>query len=527
VGGLLGRDTGSGRGQAAGTAAAVTGTAIGAAAPAAGGTVRPLGGGAVRITGGLLRAWQQRNREATIPHVIAQLRAAGNVTNLSRLLGASPAPYRGRYPFLDTDLYKTLEGIAYELAHDDSRAGTPGTGTACTGTASAGTASTGDPLAAARAFYEEIVTLLGAVQAGDGYLNSRYQDPASEVKPWSDLAMGHEMYNLGHLIQAAVAAHRRLGDGRLLTIACRFADLVVRRYGDAGEDAICGHPGAEMALAELYRATGNRAYLRQAELLVNRRGHGTVKHPLFPPAYLQDHRPLREMESVTGHAVRMTYLAAGAADVWLETGDETLGTALRRLWDDMETRKLYITGGLGSRHSDEAIGDGYELPSERAYSETCAAVGTMQWAWRMFIATGEARYLDTFETVLYNAFAAGVAADGRAFFYDNPLQRRADHDQRSGAEIGGEPLRRGWFGCACCPPNVVRWMSQLGDYLAAERDGALLIGGYAGARIEGSEITVSTRCGRSSRRRRPGTMGSCCGSPPGPGVPCSTAGPPR
>jgi DUF1680 family protein len=246
-----------------------------------------------------------------------------------------------------------------------------------------------------------------------------------------------------------------------------------------------------MALVELFRTTGDQRHLQQAKLFVDRRGRDTVHHRIFPAEYLQDHRPLRQMEAVTGHAVRMVYLAAGATDVWLESGDETLGVALRRLWDDMVARKLYITGGLGSRHSDEAIGDGYELPPERSYCETCAAIGTMQWAWRMFLVTGKAHYLDVFETVLYNAFAVGVAADGRAFFYDNPLQRRVDHDQRSGAEIGGEALRRPWFVCPCCPPNVVRWMSQLGDYLAAEREGALLIGGYAQARVTGSQMSVS------------------------------------
>jgi DUF1680 family protein len=311
------------------------------------------------------------------------------------------------------------------------------------------------------------------------------------------------MYNCGHLAQAAVAAHRQLGDDRLLEITCRFADLIVARYGEHGEDAVDGHPEAEMAFVELYRVTGKKEYLRQAELLVNRRGRGAVRYRLFPPSYAQDHVPLRQMQAVTGHAVRMGYLAAGAADVWLETGEDALGVALRRLWDDMVTTKLYITGGLGSRHTDEAIGDGYEMPSERAYSETCAAIAVMQWAWRMFAATGEARYLDVFETILYNAFAAGLSADGRAFFYDNPLQRRDDHEQNSGAEIGGDPLRRAWFGCPCCPPNVVRWMSQLGDYLAAERPaaagpseragqpGALLIGGYADATIDTGQIAVT------------------------------------
>jgi DUF1680 family protein len=190
----------------------------------------------------------------------------------------------------------------------------------------------------------------------------------------------------------------------------------------------------------------------------------------------------------------MAYLAAGAADVHLETGDPTLLEALERLWDDMAATKLYLTGGLGSRHSDEAIGDRYELPSERAYTETCAAIATMQWAWRMFLATGKASYVDVYETVLYNAYAVGLSADGTAFFYDNPLQRRPDHEQRSGAESGGEPLRRSWFGCPCCPPNIVRWMSELQDHVAAHKSDTLYIGLYADARIstEALEVTVQT-----------------------------------
>ncbi|MFC5834627.1 glycoside hydrolase family 127 protein [Nonomuraea insulae] len=427
----------------------------------AAGVVRPLPG--VHITGGLLHHWQHRNGTATIPHTIEQLREAGNVANLGRLLERDPAPYRGRYPFLDTDLYKTLEGLAYELG--EGRAAEP-----------------------VREFYEEVVGLLEKVQAGDGYLNSFFQDPAATKKPWQDLAWGHELYNLGHLIQAAVAASRRMGDDRLLRVAARFADLAVERFADGG---VCGHPEVEMALVELFRETGVRAYLDLAGAFVDRRGSGQLKHSIFPGDYFQDHVPLRELPSVTGHAVRMAYLAAGAADVSLETGDRSLSEALERLWDDMVASKLYITGGLGSRHSDEAIGDRYELPSERAYSETCAAIAVMQWAWRMFLSSGGAKYLDVFERVLYNAYAVGLSEDGRAFFYDNPLQRRPDHEQRSGAESGGEPLRRAWFVCPCCPPNIVRWMAQLADYVAAERDGALLIAAYTPARIESAELDLA------------------------------------
>ncbi|MGY0057687.1 glycoside hydrolase family 127 protein [Streptomyces sp. LZ34] len=444
-------------------------------------TVTPLGGSRVRITGGLLADWQRRNREATVPHTMEQLRKAGNLDNLSRLLPEVPGapgekrhdtPYRGRYPFLDTDLYKTLEGLAYELALPD-----------------------GGGRQAMRDFYEETVGLLERVQAPDGYLNSFFQDPDCAKAPWEDLAWGHEMYNLGHLIQAAVAAHRQLGDRRLLDVAIRFADLVVERYGPRGEEAVCGHPEVEMALVELCRETGDERYLTQARLFVDRRGRGTLESRVFGSHYFQDHVPLRELPSVTGHAVRMAYLAAGAADVSQETGDQELLDALRRLWDDMVATKLYVTGGLGSRHSDEAVGDRYELPSERSYSETCAAIGTMQWAWRMFLATGDARYPDVLERVLYNAFAVGLSADGRAFFYDNPLQRRADHDQRSGAEEGGEPLRRAWFGCPCCPPNVVRWMAQLADFLVAERAGELLVAGYAQAHVDGEEVALDMATG--------------------------------
>ncbi|GAB2660314.1 glycoside hydrolase family 127 protein [Kribbella swartbergensis] len=422
----------------------------------------------VELTGGLLGDWQRRNREATVPHASGELRKAGNLDNLRRLADPSVGAYRGRYPFLDTDLYKTLEGLAYEIGRDDAPAG-------------------------AQEFFDEVVGLLEQAQADDGYLNSYFQDPDQPKQPWSDLGWGHELYNLGHLIQAAVAAQRQLGDSRLLTIAGRFADLVVRKFGKDGEEVVDGHPEVEMALVELYRETGVEEYLTQAELFVDRRGRGKLKHTIFPAEYFQDNAPFRELPSVTGHAVRMAYLAAGAADVYLETGDRTLLEALERLWDDMVATKLYLTGGLGSRHSDEAIGDRYELPSERAYAETCAAIATMQWAWRMFLATGKASYLDVYETVLYNAYAVGLSADGTAFFYDNPLQRRPDHEQRSGAESGGEPLRRSWFGCPCCPPNIIRWMSELQDHVAARTSDTLYLGVYADAHIDAGDFAVTVR----------------------------------
>ncbi|MDT0268966.1 glycoside hydrolase family 127 protein [Streptomyces sp. DSM 44915] len=448
-----------------------------AAVRVAGRPGRPLGVAGARVTGGLLGRWQERNRVATLPHALAEVTRAGNLSNFRRLLpgpaesagAATETPaYQGRYPFLDTDVYKTLEGLVYELAR--GAAGPDG-----------------------QAFWAESVALIEAAQQPDGYLGTYFQGPTAAKSPWTDLAWGHELYNLGHLIQAAVAAARQLGDDRLLRVARRFADLVVARYGPDGEPLYCGHPEVEMALVELYRETGEESYRTQARLFVDRRGAGRLRHSVFPPSYFQDEVPLRELPSLTGHAVRMVYLAAGATDLCLDGDDPELLVRLAALWDDMVASKLYLTGGLGSRHSDEAVGDRYELPAERAYAETCAAIGTMQWGWRLFLATGRADILDVLERVLYNAFAVGTSTDGRAFFYDNPLQRRPDHDQRSGAESGGPPLRRDWFGCPCCPPNIVRWLAQLQDHLAVAAPTELTLALYADAEFRSEPLDVTVR----------------------------------
>ena len=449
------------------------------AADLAGPVGRPLGSGAVRLTSGLLAHWQQRNREVTVPHTTREIERAGNLENLRRIADDTGSAYAGRYPFLDTDVYKTLEGLAYVIAQAERDAGD----------------DVPPETVEARRFYEAAVDLVARSQCDDGYVGSAFLGAGALREPWSDLAWGHEMYNLGHLTQAAVAAARQLGDTRLLDVARRFADLVVRRYGEGGEPAYCGHPEVEMALVELYRETGETAYLRQAGLFVDRRGSGTLAHTIFPPDYFQDHVPLRELPSVTGHAVRMVYLAAGATDVALETGDTELLGHLGVLWDDMVATKSYLTGGLGARHSDEAFGDRYELPSERAYAETCAAIGAMQWGWRLFVATGRADVLDTVERILYNAYAVGLSLAGDAFFYDNPLQRRPDHEQRSGAESGGEPLRRAWFGCPCCPPNVVRWMAQLQDHVAVADDASLTLGLITAGVVESPALDVEVRTG--------------------------------
>ena len=292
--------------------------------------------------------------------------------------------------FADSDVYKTLEAAAWAGGFEDFVAGT--------------------------------AALLEKAQDPDGYLNSYYQTGHRDEQ-WADLRFSHEMYCAGHLIQAAVAAPA------LLPVARRFADLLVRRFGPDGEEAICGHPEIETALAELYRVTGHRPYLELATAFVDRRGHGLLGDDgRFGPRYYLDHQPVRDAEEVTGHVVRQVYLLAGAVDVAVETGDAELLAAAERLWESALAGKTYLTGGQGSRHRDEAFGDPYELPPDRAYAETCAAIGSFQWAWRLLLATGRSRYADEMERLLHNGIAASTAVSGTAFFYSNPLQLRTGHD---------------------------------------------------------------------------------------------------
>lgn len=369
----------------------------------------PLGG--AELDGeGMLGAWQARNRDATLPHCIGELERTGAVENLRRLTGESSAGYGGFW-FSDSDLYKTLEGAAWE----------------------------GSP------WVDEIAPLLAAAQAPDGYLNSWFQGVHPQ-KRWKELEGSHELYCLGHLIQAGIAHARTTGRTDVLDVATRFADLVVRE----GQDLLDGHPEPEMALVELYRQTGDEDYLSLARRMIDRRGRGH----LGGGRYLQDDGPVREATEATGHAVRQLYLAAGATDVYLETGDETLLTAMRALWQSAFQEKTYVTGGPGSRHSGEAFGEPYELPPGAAYAETCAAIAGFMFSWRMLLATGEAQFADALERALYNGIAASTSADGKAFFYSNPLEVRAPFE------------RQAWWDCACCPTNVVRLLASLQHYVA-------------------------------------------------------------
>jgi len=412
----------------------------------------------VEVRGGFWETRREVNARTSIPQGPGLLESAGNLRNLGVVAGTAEGEFQGAYPFVDSDVYKWLEAASWQLAQQ---------------------APEGDsPLAAD---VERIVSLVAGAQQPDGYLNTWFQLLKGGER-YRDLRWGHELYCAGHLIQAAVAHHRATGRGELLDVAVKFADHIDSVFGLPGSgkpiDGVDGHPEVETALVELYRETGERRYLDLAGYFVDRFGHGL----LGGEAYCQDRVPLREATNVEGHAVRQLYLLAAATDLATETGEAELRATAERLWAAMTTTKTHITGGLGAHHDEEDFGDPYELPNERAYCETCAAIASIQWSWRMALLTGGARYSDLIERTLFNGFLAGVSLDGERWLYVNPLQVRDGHTDPGGDQSA---RRTRWFRCACCPPNAMRLLASLEHYLASSDTGGLQIHQYVTGRYTG------------------------------------------
>lgn len=407
-------------------------------------TLSPLPSSATRITDGFWAARQQLNRTVSLPHARQMLEKAGNYHDLKLAAHQTTGEYRGPV-FIDSDLYKWVEALAFEIARED----TP----------------------SLRTLLGEITTLIAAAQDSDGYLNSYYQVLKPREARFSNLADDHELYCAGHLFQAAVAASPCLGDDRLLAVARRFADHIDDVFGPGRREGYCGHPEIELALVDLFRATGEPRYLVLAQLMIDRRGRNTYGRQWMPSHYWQDHKPLRDAPEVVGHAVRQLYLLCGAADLYLETGEPALLTALERLWRDLVDHKLYPTGACGVAYNSESFGDAYELPNRRAYGETCATIATIMLAWRMLLITGRREFSDTIERCLFNGFASAYGSDGKSYFYVNPMSCDQQH------------RRVEWFGCACCPPNVMRTLASLQQYFATTSADTLRIEQYAPASI--------------------------------------------
>ena len=436
--------------------------------------LRPLGPFQARIVDGFLAERQRVNRQHTIPHGFEQLQRAGTLDNL-RLAASGDGRYRARadtsgatFPFLDSDVYKWLEAVGWELGR------------------------AADPALAAAA--DEAIGLVAAAQRPDGYLNS-YVQVVRGGTPHTDLAWGHEFYCVGHLIQAAVAWQRALGDDRLLAIAVAAADRIDKEFGPTGRDGVDGHPGIEMALVELTRVTGDGRYLALAARMLDLRGRGLLGDGRFGAAYWQDHEPVREAATVAGHAVRQLYLDCGAVEVAVELDDRDLLAAVERRWHDRVQTRTYLTGGMGSRHRDESFGDPYELPPDRAYAETCASIAGVMLGWRLLLATGKACYADAIERAIYNGGLSGVSLTGTRFFYVNPLQRRTHRAY----EPPGHGERAPWYPCACCPPNLMRTLSSLERYLASSDDTGVQLHQYATgglhAQVPGGAVRLAVRTG--------------------------------
>jgi hypothetical protein len=452
----------------------------GPVAPTAGSVavLRPL---PYRLDGGFWAARQQVNSARSIPHGLDHLHRYGQWDDFRQAAGRHPGAHTGR-PYTDSDVYKMAEAVAWDARR-----------TAGTGDAGAGGDGGDDVL-------EDIATLIADAQEGSGYLNTWFQ--CTGTPHFSDMQMGHELYCAGHLIQAGVAAARAGLGTRLVASARRFADHLVDRFSgpdsgrfpgrspDGAGPGLCGHAEVEMALVELYRLTGHRPYLSLARQLVDRRGHGHLGPGHYGAAYYQDDTPIRESPELDGHCVRALYHATGATDVYLETGDPTLLPALVRLWEHTVATKTYLTGGVGARRKTEAFGAPYELPPDQAFNETCAAVANLMWSWRLLLATGEGRYADHIERILFNVVAAGASLHGERFSYINTLHRRAtamEHGDKA-------PYRKSWFGCACCPPNLMRTLASLDHYIVTGDADGVQIHQYATGTVSTGTLNLAVRC---------------------------------
>lgn len=402
-------------------------------------TLQSLPFDAVRPGAGFWSSWRATNRREALPYGHDKLASSGVLSNFEVAAGRRQGAFRNKL-FADSDLYKWLEAASYELANE--------------------------PDAVLERRVDDAVALIAAAQKPDGYVDTFYQLGDYE-KRWTNITHNHELYCAGHMFQAAVAHFRATGKRSFLDVARRLADHIDLVFGPGRKQAAPGHPEIEMGLVELYRVTGEKRYLDAARFFIDTRGRGTIGGS----PYHQDHLPVREAAEMAGHAVRQVYLLAGAADVHLETGDRSLLEACERLWLDMTTRKMSLTGGIGARYEGEAFGESYELPNDRAYNETCAQIGSVMWNWRLLLATGQARYADFIEWTLYNGVLSGVSLDGKRFFYMNPLLSR------------GAVERSGWFECACCPPNVMRTLSSVHNYFATASESGLQIHLYDTAGI--------------------------------------------
>ena len=402
---------------------------------------------------GFWRTRQETNRRVTLRVNLDKCAETGRIDNFRKAAGELPGAHEG-IQFNDSDVFKVIEGVALDLQLQP------------------------DP--ALQAEVETIIGHVAAAQEPDGYLyTARTIDPDNPhefagSERWSWLAVNHELYNLGHLYEAAVAWTGATGSESLLDVARRSFELIDATFGPDALREVPGHQEIELGLVKLFRLTGEKRFLDQARFFLDERGHARgreLQGNYGIPGYMQDHLPVREQREAVGHAVRATYMYAAMTDLAALDGDGSMAGASRALWRNVSGRKLALTGGIGARHHGEAFGDDYELPNQSAYNETCAAIGNIFWNQRLFQLDGDARYLDVLERTLYNGFLAGIDLAGDRFFYVNPLAADGVTDFNRDDSLERQP----WFSCSCCPTNVIRLLPVLGGMVYAQRDDQLYV----------------------------------------------------
>lgn len=401
------------------------------------------------------------NRTVSIPSAFHQCEINGRFDNFALAGGLIKGEHKGDFSFDDTDPYKIIEGASYSLAVKY------------------------DPKL--DAYLDSVITLIAAAQEPDGYLTTCVTNKCTRLSGWWGSSRwekinSHELYNSGHLYEAAVAHYKATGKKTLLNVAIKNADLVCQVFGpNEGQKHVpSGHPIIEMALAKLYNVTDDEKYLKMARYFVDETGRGTDGHKLSP--YSQDHKPIIDQDEIVGHAVRAGYLFSGVTDVASLQYDKKLFDAVNRVWENMASKKLYLNGGIGSRPQGEGFGPNYELNNFNNYCETCASIANVYWNQRMFLATGDSKYIDVLERTLYNGLIAGVSLSGDKFFYDNPMGTPGGH------------ARQQWFGCACCPGNVTRFMASVPGYVYAidKKDVYvnLFVGGNSKLKVGDTEVEL-------------------------------------
>lgn len=423
-------------------------------------SVKPVSFTQVTVDDNFWKGRLETNQKITIPYAFKKCEETGRIQNFEVSGGLKKGTFEDKYPFNDSDVYKIIEGASYSLQIS--------------------------PNPSLDEYLDELIKKIAAAQEADGYLyTARTINPDPPVlwcdgPRWSNLYMGHELYNMGHFYEAAVAHYLATGKRNLLDLAVKNADLMVSVFGLDKKRAVPGHQVIEIGLAKLYRVTGNEKYLKLAKFFLDERGHAHNRK--LYGEYSQDHKPVLEQNEAVGHAVRAVYMYAGMADIAALSGDPSYVTAIDRLWENVVSKKLYLTGGIGSTGEHEGFGPNYDLPNASAYAETCAAIANVFWNHRMFLLHGDGKYIDVLERVLYNGLLSGISMNGDRFFYSNPLQSSGQHE------------RSPWFSCACCPSNIARFIPSIPGYIYAVKGSSLYVNlfvqGKARINLEKQELII-------------------------------------